>query len=131
MSFIINQLILALFNWLNSQIDAYKILQNKTVAHAVNFGMYAGLTGTLVYLWRHDLWLSVLFCTSAFFNRQLSFDIPLNLERKLPWYYQSTANPPKALMDKIERLIFPSNDGKLIAAIYAACWVASIIIYFL
>jgi len=130
MKFIIDQLVLALFNYLNSEIDAYRIFQNKTIAHGVNFAMYAGLTAALVYLTHSNFWVSFVFCASAFFNRQLSFDIPLNLARKLPWYYQSTANPPKALMDKIERIVFPSNNGKLITGVYAGFWVLTIIVYY-
>lgn len=130
MKFVIDQLVLALFNYLNSQLDAYKIMQNKTVAHAVNFGAYAALTAALIYLSHPPFWVAFVFCASAFFNRQIFFDIPLNLTRNLPWYYQSTATPPQALMDKIERIVFPSNNGKLITGVYASFWVLTVIIYF-
>ena len=131
MNYIINQLILAFWNYINSRIDAYRILKNKTIAHGINFGAYVLIVGALIYLGRYDWDTAVLFGFSAFFNRQLSFDIPLNLRRGLPWYYQSTANPPKALLDRIERKMFGMDyDGKKIAFWYAAYYVMTFVFKF-
>lgn len=132
MSFIFNQLALAFFNLINSRVDAYRILKNKTIAHGVNFGAYAVFSAFIVWLGRYDLKVIILFCVSAFFNRQLSFDIPLNLRRGLPYYHQSTANPPKALMDKIERKLFGVDyDGKKIVLWYSILYVIMVSIYYL
>lgn len=119
MTFIINQIVLAVFNVINSRLDAYIILKNKTVAHTVNFLAYACVVEALMWVFKMKVGDAAIFGASAFFNRQLSFDIPLNLRRGLPWYYQSTANPPAAWWDKVERKIFGANyDGKKIALWY-------------
>lgn len=128
MTFILNQLVLSFWNIINSRIDAYRILKNKSIAHGVNFTAYALATTIVIWVANYDLKTIILFCMSAFANRQLSFDIPLNLRRGLPWYYQSTANPPKALMDKIERKLFGIDyDGKKIVMCYSVLFVWSII----
>jgi hypothetical protein len=128
MTFILNQLVLAAWNVINSRIDAYRILKQKYIAHGVNFAAYAVATGLVVWVAGYDWKTIILFCISAFANRQLSFDIPLNLRRGLPWYYQSAANPPKALMDKIERKLFGMDyDGKKIVMYYSILFIWSII----
>lgn len=125
---LIGQLFLIVYNVANAHIDAYRILSNKTIAHAVNFIAYAIITGALCFLLSLPLLATILFSLSAFFNRQFSFDIPLNLRRGLKWDYQSAANPPKAVLDKIERALFGAGDvGKQIAIIYLSCY--CIIIY--
>jgi len=128
MTFIINQFILAFWNFINSRIDAYRILKNKAIAHGINFGAYAILVGMLIWLFKMNWPNGILFCISAFANRQLSFDIPLNLRRHLKWYYRSSANPPKALLDRIERKIFPYGSGEEIVVFYVFLWVATIVI---
>lgn len=120
MTFILSQLALALFNVVNAYLDAYRILKHKEIAHAINFIAYAIFSIIIVYVVKYDIGDIILFCCCAFFNRQLSFDIPLNLRRKLPWHYQSTANPPKALWDKIEKKLFGIDyDGKKIVLWYS------------
>lgn len=130
---LVGQLFLALFNVANSFIDAYRILDNKTIAHGMNFGVYLIVSIIIAYLLDipfHFLfgWLptgtGMLFMLSAFFNRQFSFDIPLNLRRGLAWYYQSQANPPKSITDRIERAIFGTggNVGMKIFKVYLACY---------
>lgn len=127
MTFIINQFILAFFNFINSRIDAYRIMHNKTIAHGINFGTYAILVGVLIWLFKMNMPHAVIFCFSAFFQRQLSFDIPLNIRRHLPWFYQSMANPPKAIWDKIERRLFGMDyDGKKIIMFYSVMWCVTI-----
>lgn len=123
MTFVINQLILAFCNLVNSRIDAYRILRNKTIAHGINFGVYAIIVGALIIIFKMNWPHAIIFCFSAFFQRQLTFDIPLNLIRHKKWYYQSMANPPKALWDKIERRLFGMDyDGKKIVMFYAILW---------
>ena len=130
---VVGQLFLMLYNFANSFIDAYKILDNKTIAHSINFILYLIFAILLCIGMRIPFnflfgWLPVgpgmLFLLSAFFNRQFSFDIPLNLRRGLAWDYQSTANPPKSITDRIERAIFGTggNAGKKIAKAYAASY---------
>lgn len=128
MSFLLNQLALAFFNLVNSRIDAYRILRNKTIAHGINFGAYAAFIGLVIWIADYSLSNGVLFGISAFLNRQLSFDIPLNLRRGLPWFYQSTANPPKAWWDKVERRLFGIDyDGKKIVFWYSALFLFTLI----
>lgn len=128
MNFLINQLVLALWNYVNSKIDAYRILKHKKIAHGINFGAYCVIVGLLIWLGQYNLKSSILFGCSAFLNRQFSFDIPLNLRRGLPWYYQSKANPPKALMDRIERSLFGVDyDGKKIVVWYGILYFMTIV----
>lgn len=126
MTFILNQFILAFCNLINSRLDAYRILKHKTIAHWINLTAYGIITGALIMLFKMNWPNAILFCFSAFFNRQLSFDIPLNLRRKLPWFYQSTANPPAAWWDRVERMFFPDNDGKKIVLFYSIMWCVTI-----
>lgn len=125
---IIGQLLLALFNIGNAYIDAYRIMKDKSIAHAINFVAYLVFAIILCFVLGLRLYPIILFMLSAFFNRQFSFDIPLNLRRGLAWNYQSVANPPKALLDRIERLIFGTgpNVGDKIFNVYLACYVAII-----
>lgn len=125
-TYIINQVVLAVFNLINSRIDAYRILKHKAIAHGINLAAYAVVAGVLVVLFKMNWPNAILFSFSAFFNRQLSFDIPLNLRRGLKWYYQSAANPPAAWWDRIERALFPDNNGKKIAEFYAIMWSVTI-----
>jgi hypothetical protein len=122
-TFLINQVVLAAFNIINSRIDAYRILKNKEIAHAVNFVAYAIFAIVVAHISRYDIGDIAVFCCTAFFNRNLVFDISLNKRRNLPWYYQSTANPPRALWDKIERKLFGVDyDGKKIVLWYSLCY---------
>lgn len=130
MTWLINQLILAFFNFVNSRIDAYRIMDNKTIAHGINFGAYAVFTALLCWLGRLDMGEIILLCVSAFCNRQFSFDIPLNLRRHLPWDYVTKANPPKALLDKIEVRIFGYN-GRAPFVFYGAIFIITTTIYFI
>jgi hypothetical protein len=126
-AYLINQGALAGFNLINSRVDAYRILKNKTIAHGINFVAYAIYCGALCWLAHWDIGAISLFCVSAFCNRQLSFDIPLNLRRGLKWDYVSTAKPPKAFLDRIEIRIFGYN-GQAPVFMYAAVWLVCLII---
>jgi len=115
-------LLQVLFNVINSRIDAFLILKNKTIAHAVNFGAYAVLVAVQAIYWHPVWWMVILFCSNAFFNRQVSFDIPLNLRRRktdktITWYYVSRAKPPKAITDRVEIYVFGYN-GRAITLSY-------------
>lgn len=129
MTFLLNQLIISFYNFINSRIDAYRIMKNKSIAHGVNFSLYAIFVVLLIWLFGMNIRMGILFGFSSFFNRQLSFDIPLNLRRGLPWYYQSMANPPKAWWDKIERKLFGIEyNGKHIVLWYSIMFLFSLII---
>lgn len=127
-TYLMNQAILVAFNMLNVWLDAYKIKRalnknvQKSVRHGINFAAYATCVGLIIWLFRLDWQNGLLFGASAFFNRQLSFDIPLNLRRGLKWDYVSLDKPPKALMDKIEVRVFGYN-GKAPVFCYALLWV--------
>lgn len=129
MSFFLNQLALVIWNFANSRIDAYRILKHKEIAHGINFVAYAIVTSVLIWVSDYGVERAIWFSVGAFFNRQLSFDIPLNLRRGLPWYYQSTANPPKAIWDRIERWVFgmESKDGKRIVIWYSLFYLWTIL----
>lgn len=118
--FLFAQFALIAFNLINVLIDAYVILKDKSIAHGVNGISYILFTGIIGIFFGLRGWELVLLFPTSFFNRQLSFDIPLNLRRGLKWYYQSEDNPPKAVMDRIERIIFGDEPmiGKKIVHAY-------------
>lgn len=126
-AYLINQAALAGFNFINSRIDAYRILRNKIIAHGVNFGAYALFCALLCWLARWNVGVITLFCVSAFCNRQFSFDILLNLRRHLPWDYVSPAKPPKAFLDRIEIRIWGYN-GRAPLVCYGMVWVICLIV---
>lgn len=117
-TWLLNHITLAGFNLVNSRIDAYRILHHKNIAHGINLIAYSIIVAFFCWLQSMSIMEIILFAMGAFFNRQLSFDIPLNLRRGLPWDYQSADNPPMALMDRIERWAFGNLQGKYIAGIY-------------
>ncbi len=125
---ILPNIILIGFNVVNAYADAYRIKRlNKNIAHGLNFGAYAAITALCVWLFKMPLWYAVTFCVSAFLNRQITFDIPLNLRRGLKWWYVSLAQPPKAFMDRIEVKLFGRNNGKQVAIFYFCFWIISLI----
>lgn|ERR1044072_358359 len=126
---------LVLFNFGNVNIDAYRILKHKTIAHGINLGAYLLFAcATYYFIEKPNLsWLGFpyldfsVWLLSAFFNRQISFDIPLNLRRGLEWNYVSTANPPKSITDRVEIFLFGRN-GKTPVYVYASLWFVTILI---
>lgn len=136
-TYLINQGALTGFNLINSRVDAYRILRNKTIAHGINFGAYAAFALVLYYKVEKPVisWSDfpyydfAIFLFSAFANRQFSFDIPLNLRRKLPWDYVSKDRPPKAWLDRQEVRIFGYNGQAPLVA-YGLIWILCLIINF-
>lgn len=129
---ILANLILIGENVVNVFIDAYKIkigleknLANN-IKHGINFVAYGIITGLCIWLFHLPFWLAVAYAASAFFNRQITFDIPLNLKRGLSWDYVTTARPPAALMDRIEISIFGYN-GKAPTICYGILWAALLV----
>ncbi len=114
----------ALFNLINAYFDAYRILKNKTIAHAINFGCYAVIVGIQLWLSGYTWWYMIIFCFMAFVNRQNTFDIPLNLRRNLEWDYVTKANPPAAWWDRQEIKVFGYN-GNAIAWSYIILFTVS------
>lgn len=125
--YLLAQPALIAFNLVNSRIDAYRIMQNKTIAHCINFGAYALFVGLICWFAHWNVWVITLFCMSAFTNRQWSFDVPLNLRRHLSWDHVTKAKPPKAFLDRVEIRLFGYN-GRAPLFMYAAIWVACLII---
>lgn len=118
-----------LWNVINSRIDAYRFLKNKTVAHGLNGGLYLVLVAAECYFLNQVWWIIAVFVLSSFFNRQVTFDIPLNIRRRktdktITWDYMSKAQPPKAITDKIERFFFGTN-GRTLHIIYILLWLAT------
>lgn len=126
-AYLIAQVILILFNVGNACIDAHRIMMGKRIYHGVNFGVYTLLCGVICWLCHWNFGVITLFLVSAFANRQLSFDIPLNLMRRLKWDYVSLAKPPKSITDRIEIRLFGYN-GRAPVYLYAAIWVVCLII---
>jgi hypothetical protein len=126
-TYLINQLALAVFNLCNVQIDAYRILKHKRIAHGINFAAYAAFCALLCWLARWDVWQVVIFCVSAFCNRQFTFDIPLNKRRGLPFDYVTKADPPASILDRIEIRLFGRN-GRAPFLVYGVVWVICLII---
>jgi len=123
--------VLILANVTNAFIDAYKItVLKKAIRHAINLTAYLVVTGLCVWLFNFPLWHAVLYVVSAFFCRQITFDIPLNLRRDLKWDYVSMAMPPQAIMDRIEVKIFGYN-GKAPTVIYGVIWIISLTAQFI
>lgn len=136
MSFALNHIALAVFNIINSRIDPYRILKNKSIAHGINFGAYALFTSVVGYLFiRHVVGLRcvvseiIVFAISAFCNRQFSFDIPLNIRRfgVEKWDYVSLAKPPKFFLDRWEIRLFGYN-GRAPLVMYGTGFMICILI---
>jgi hypothetical protein len=102
-------------------------MQNKQIAHGINFGAYTLYCGALCWLAQWNVGVITLFCVSAFCNRQWSFDVPLNLRRHLPWDHVSTAKPPKAWLDRQEIRAFGYN-GRAPLFVYGTVWLVCLII---
>jgi hypothetical protein len=122
-------IILIGFNLVNVWADAYRILKNKHIAHGLNFGAYITTGVVCIWLFHFGLWQAVVFLLSAFFSRQITFDIPLNMCRGKDWNYVSLDKPPKALMDRIEVRIFGYN-GTAPTIIYLMLWILTLTIYY-
>jgi len=110
-------LIQSAFNVLNAYFDAYRVLKNKTIAHWINFGCYAVLYGVEVWQFHYNIPQAILMAFIALFNRQLTFDIPLNLRRRIhdksiTWDYVSRAEIPAAWWDRMEIKVFGRNGKR-------------------
>lgn len=127
--YLIAQMCLALFNVGNASLDAHRIMMGKRIYHGLNFGAYALLCGLVAWVAPWNLLVITLFAVSAYCNRQLSFDIPLNLMRGLKWDYVSLAKPPKSITDRIEIWAF-GYTGRAPVIVYSALWLACLIIQF-
>lgn len=116
---ILPHLILIATNLVNVWIDAYRIERlHKTIRHSINLAAYTIVICACVARWP----LHFTFPLSAFFARQVWFDIPLNLRRHLKWDYVSLDKPPKAIMDQIEVRLFGYN-GRLPTVLYGVAWI--------
>lgn len=123
-------IILIGFNLVNSRVDAYRILKHKYIAHGINFGAYLVIAILCIWLFQMNLARSILFIFSALFNRQITFDIPLNLRRKLKWDHVSQARPPAAFWDRFEIRVFGYN-GRLPVLVYSCLWIIFLTPYFI
>ena len=132
---VILQEVLIVFNFTNVYNDAYRILQHKKIAHGINFGAYFIFACITYYFFTKPelsfsgfpyldfgIWLLNAFC-----NRQISFDIPLNLRRGLKWNYVSLDNPPKSITDQVEIFVFGRN-GTVPVIVYSALWFITFLI---
>lgn len=125
--YLIAHVFLIAFNLLNAKRDANRIMKGKRIYHGLNFVTYTLFCGSMCLAAEWAIWVITIFLISAFCNRQLSFDIPLNLMRGLKWDYVSLAKPPKSITDRIEIRIFGYN-GRAPVIVYAAVWAVCLII---
>jgi len=125
MTFLINQAIFILINVLNAANDAAKIRKDKDVDHFLNGVAYVLSIIVFILIFEMDFVYSLLFMVGCFCNRQLTFDIPLNLMRKLKWDYVSPA--PTSWVDKLEVKLFGQN-GDTPNIIYCLTFIATLII---
>jgi|GEM_PF-2105802 len=123
-------IILTAFNVVNAFADAVRILGNKPIAHWLNFGLYAVIYSESCFA--NDLvWYKALFLGLwAYCNRQIFFDILLNLRRGLKWDYVSLDKPPKALTDRIEVALWGYN-GRIGVAVYSTLLIITTILIFI
>jgi hypothetical protein len=136
-TYLINQVALAVFNLINSRLDAYRILKHKTIAHGINLSAYVLFALILYYFsvkpefaWSQFPFIDLaIYLFAAFTNRQFSFDIPLNLRRGLEWDYVSQDRPPKAWLDRREVEIFGYN-GRAPFVLYGIIWLVCLIVKF-
>lgn len=128
MSFVLNQLVLVFYNLANAKIDANRIKKHKRIYHAINGGLYLLLVAYLIWIADYNLPNATLFTFASFFQRQVVFDSALNKFRGLPFFYQSTAIRPKAIIDRIERVLFPDQDGVKIFFFYLNMWAITLLL---
>jgi hypothetical protein len=106
--------------------DASKIKANKTIDHFLNGVAYILTITVFCMIFKMDWFESGLFTLSCFCNRQLFFDVPLNLMRKLKWNYIPVK--PESFIDKIEGKIgFSPGTAEII---YSQLWAFTIIMSF-
>lgn len=125
MTFAINQAIFILINLLMAGNDAIKIKKHKPVEHLMNGIVYCLSIFVFILIFEMRLFESLVFTVCCFANRQLSFDIPLNLMRKLKWDYVSPS--PESFIDKVEKYFF-KDDGRTPVYIYTAIFVVTLIV---
>jgi len=130
MHFLIDHVILTAFNVGNAIFDASRIKAGKRIYHGINFALYLALVLALLIVGKSTVAEWIITPISAFANRQLFFDITLNLLRGLKWYYVSTERPPKAIMDRIEVSFFGYN-GKATTFCYTLLYINTILFYYL
>jgi hypothetical protein len=125
MTFLINQTIFVLINTLNAGNDALKIKAHKPVDHFLNGLAYILSIIVFILIFKMEWYEVILFTISCFCNRQLFFDIPLNLLRKLKWDYVS--EKPESWVDKIEKRMF-GNNGRTPNYIYLTSFIVIILL---
>lgn len=123
----ISILVLVLFNIGNAYLDAKRIGSGKTVKHWLNGLLYAILAGAGMYFIGGQWWYLSVFALQAFFSRQVTFDIPLNIWRGLKWDYVSLEEKPHSFLDRIEISIFGRN-GEYISLAYIMLWVSTLVV---
>jgi hypothetical protein len=108
MTFLINQVIFSLFSFVNACGDYSLIKENKPVNHFKNGLIYLLLIFIWITCFKMKTLDAVAFTICSLCNRQLTFDIPLNLMRDKQWNYVSS--DPSSWFDRLEVRIW-GNDG--------------------
>ena len=131
MTFILNQLCFAAINVFDAWIDKNRIADNvrSKVIHWINAILYTLVVSVIATFANHEWNAIALTFIASFFNRQLFFDIPLNLFRGLKWDYVTNAEKP-AWTDRVEIKLIGDN-GKAQTIIYAQSFIITILIYFI
>lgn len=125
MTFLINQVIFILINVLMAFNDSEKIKRSIKPDHFLNGWAYLLAVIIFIMIFAMQWYDIVLFTPACFCNRQLFFDIPLNLMRKLKWDYVSP--DPASKVDQIEKKLFGKN-GRIPNYIYGSVLIITILI---
>jgi hypothetical protein len=126
-------IILIAFNIVNVFIDAYKItVLKKWIRHSVNFSLYLTCYVSCLFIFKlHSPLEIMLSAVASFLNRQITFDIPLNLKRGLDWFYVTKERVISkiAFLDRMEIRVFGYN-GKAPVYVYSFLWIIISIIHY-
>lgn len=125
MTFIINQAIFILINVLMAASDADKIKRDKLPDHFLNAASYGLAVIVISFIFGMNIVEFLIFAVACACNRQLFFDIPLNLMRKLKWDYVSPE--PLSKVDQIEKKLF-GNNGRIPNYIYGSVFIITTLI---
>lgn len=124
------QALLLLWNITDAIGDHKLIKRDIPVNHKTNLLFYLFLLFVQIPLtYQVSVWFMILAPFMGFLNRQLFFDIPLNLMRGLPWDYLPTPGSGTAWWDSIEYKLFGKGKNWLLNVIYFCAYVTLLIIF--
>ncbi len=117
-------IIFTIANIVMAFVDSRKINKGKWVKHGINGALYIAIVAIPYFIF-NNWWL----VGALLFNRLLVFNIALSLFRGLKWDYITPEKPPKAITDKLAKMVFGMN-GKLMYGVYLVIFIAFLVIIF-